>query len=76
MQTALKQTVTIQEGGRIELCSPELPVGATAEVIILFEQPAALIVDESDEWSEEDLQDITRISWEHADVSLGEEPDA
>ncbi|MFI5387210.1 MAG: hypothetical protein ACHQ50_13955 [Fimbriimonadales bacterium] len=33
--TAIKQTVTIQPGGRIEVVSGELPEGRQAEVIIL-----------------------------------------
>ena len=36
--TAIKQTVTIQPGGRIEVVSGELPEGRQAEVIILVEQ--------------------------------------
>jgi hypothetical protein len=38
--TAIKQTVTIQPGGRIEVVSGELPAGRQAEVIILVgEEP-------------------------------------
>jgi hypothetical protein len=37
MVTALKQTVKIQQGGRIEIHSPELPEGSNAEVIVLVE---------------------------------------
>ncbi len=36
--TAIKQTVTIQPGGRIEVVSDELPEGRQAEVIILVDQ--------------------------------------
>ena len=46
MQTALKQTVTIEAGGVVFVCSPELPVGAQAEVTILVEAP---VVEESTE---------------------------
>ena len=35
MVRAIKQTVTIQSGGRIELTSAELPEGRQAEVIVL-----------------------------------------
>lgn len=35
MVQAIKQTVTIQPGGRIEVASSEFPVGAQAEVIVL-----------------------------------------
>jgi hypothetical protein len=37
MVTALKQTVKIQQGGRIEIRSSELPEGSSAEVIVLVE---------------------------------------
>jgi len=36
--TAIKQTVTIQPGGRIEVVSGELPEGGQAEVIILVDE--------------------------------------
>ena len=36
MTTAVRQNVVIQAGGRIELRDPQLPVGATAEVIVLL----------------------------------------
>jgi len=36
--TAIKQTVTIQPGGRIEVVSGELPEGRQAEVIILVSE--------------------------------------
>lgn len=35
MVRAIKQIVTIQPGGRIEVCSDELPEGCEAEVIVL-----------------------------------------
>lgn len=53
MQTALKQTVTVQDGGLTEVRSSELPVGARAEVIILLEDP---VVDYSEEWTDADLR--------------------
>ncbi len=37
MTYALRQTVTVQEGGLIEFRSPQLTPGATAEVIVLLE---------------------------------------
>lgn len=40
MQTALKQKVTVETGGIVRVCSPELIEGARAEVIILLESPA------------------------------------
>ena len=46
MQTALKQTVTVEAGGVVFVCSPELPAGAKAEVIILLETP---VIEESTE---------------------------
>ena len=38
MVQAIKQTVTIQPGGRIEVLSSEFPVGAQAEVIVLVDR--------------------------------------
>lgn len=38
MQQALRTTAVVQEGGVIQVSSPELPVGATAEVIVLVTQ--------------------------------------
>lgn len=35
MRNAIKQNVTVQRGGRIEVFVPELPEGTTAEVIVL-----------------------------------------
>lgn len=40
MVTAVKQIVTIQEGGRVEVTSAELPEGRLAEVIVLVDQLA------------------------------------
>jgi len=37
VMVAVKQKVLVQKGGRIELSSPELPEGSTAEVIVLLE---------------------------------------
>jgi hypothetical protein len=36
----VRQTVKVAEGGRIEVVSPELLVGDTAEVIVLLTRPA------------------------------------
>ncbi len=41
MTTAIRQNVVIQAGGRIELRDPQLPTGATAEVIVLLNLPLA-----------------------------------
>lgn len=38
MMQAVKERVTIQPGGRIELDVPGLPAGAVAEVIVMVEQ--------------------------------------
>lgn len=69
MQTALKQNVTIQKGGLIQIYSPDLLEGVQAEVIILFDMKD---VDYSDAWSAEDLQDVTRYSLQCAAANLGE----
>jgi hypothetical protein len=37
MTSALRQKVIVQPGGVIEIKSPDLPVGASAEVIVLLE---------------------------------------
>lgn len=42
MVQAIKQTATIQPGGRIELHSSEIPVGTTVEVIVLVNRDAPL----------------------------------
>ena len=70
MQTATKQTVTVREGGLIEFRVPEVPTGAIAEVIILWEIPD---VDERTDWSEEDMRDVARYSLSNA---LGDEEGA
>jgi hypothetical protein len=41
MEQALRQRVTILPGGKIELQSPDLPVGEEAEVIVLVAPPQA-----------------------------------
>jgi hypothetical protein len=39
MQNALRQTVTVKNGGLIEFRSPELQEGTTAEVIVIVGAP-------------------------------------
>lgn len=39
MYKALKQKVIVQPGGEIKICSPELPEGSTAEVIVILDLP-------------------------------------
>ena len=67
MRTAVKQTVTVQEGGQIEVRSSELLVGARAEVIIL---PEARVVDDSEEWTDVDLTEFSSVSWELFDQRI------
>jgi len=38
MENALRRTVTIQPGGRIEITSSDLPSGREAEVIVLVRE--------------------------------------
>jgi hypothetical protein len=38
MVKAIKKTVTIEAGGRVEITSEDLPEGRQAEVIVLVEQ--------------------------------------
>lgn len=39
MLSGIKQKVIVKPGGVVEICSPELPPGATVEVIVLLESP-------------------------------------
>lgn len=39
MLNGLKQKAIVQPGGIVEIRSPELPIGATVEVIVLLESP-------------------------------------
>ncbi|MBI2799494.1 MAG: hypothetical protein HYX63_04300 [Gammaproteobacteria bacterium] len=39
MLHAIRQKITVQAGGRIELCAPELAEGTRADVIVI-EEPA------------------------------------
>jgi len=41
MFNSIRQRTTVGKGGRIEFVSPELPMGATVEIIVLIE-PSAL----------------------------------
>lgn len=41
MVAAIKQRVTVQPGGIVQVRSPELTPGSRAEVIVLVEQPEA-----------------------------------
>ncbi|RJP33995.1 MAG: hypothetical protein C4547_11470 [Phycisphaerales bacterium] len=42
MISAIRQTVTVQSAGSIEVHSPKLRAGATAEVIVLIEEADGL----------------------------------
>ncbi|QMS88412.1 hypothetical protein HUN01_12710 [Nostoc edaphicum CCNP1411] len=39
MLNGLRQQAIVKPGGIVEICSPELPAGATVEVIVLLESP-------------------------------------
>ena len=41
MVAAIRQTVTVGSGGKVEIQSPELREGATAEVIVLLDEAPA-----------------------------------
>ncbi|MGB7159289.1 MAG: hypothetical protein WBD40_14570 [Tepidisphaeraceae bacterium] len=41
MVAAIRQTVTIGAGGRVEVQSPQLKEGSRAEVIVLLEDPSS-----------------------------------
>lgn len=36
MQTAIKLTTTVQQGGKIEVADAQLPAGKEVEIIVLF----------------------------------------
>jgi antitoxin YefM len=38
MLNGIRQKATVGKGGRIEFLSPELPMGATVEIIVLIEK--------------------------------------
>ncbi|MBD2413048.1 hypothetical protein FACHB389_02135 [Nostoc calcicola FACHB-389] len=40
MLNELRQKAVVKPGGVVEICSPELPAGATVEVIVFLESPA------------------------------------
>ncbi|MBN3888893.1 MAG: hypothetical protein HWQ43_06845 [Nostoc sp. JL31] len=40
MLNGLRQQAIVKTGGVVEISSPELPAGATVEVIVLLESPA------------------------------------
>jgi len=40
MINSIRQKATVGKGGRIEVLSPELPIGATVEIIVLIEPPS------------------------------------
>ncbi|NDJ22720.1 hypothetical protein GS682_13965 [Nostoc sp. B(2019)] len=39
MLNGLRQKAIVKPGGVVEICFPELPAGATVEVIVLMESP-------------------------------------
>jgi hypothetical protein len=45
-------------------------------VLILNNIPPQSVVDASESWSEEDLQDFAQASWQHIDQNLDDEDDA
>lgn len=45
-------------------------------VLILNDIPPQSVVDASDSWSEDDLQDFAQASWQHIDQNLDNEEDA
>ena len=39
MLKGLRQKAIVKPGGVVQICSPELPTGATVEIIVLIESP-------------------------------------
>ena len=73
MELVLRQTVIVQEGGLIEVRSPELMAGTRAEILILPQAPA---IDVSDTWSDEDIRDLTAANDAYILRRLEEEENA
>ena len=45
-------------------------------ILILNDIPPESVVDYSDEWSEEDMRDMTKATWDKFDSALQDEGDA
>lgn len=73
MEAVLRQIVTVQEGGMIQIYAPELIAGTQAEILILPQAPA---IDSSDSWSDEDIRDLTLASDAYILRRLEEEENA
>jgi hypothetical protein len=69
------RTMTVQE--LYERSIKSLPTGDRLRLaaIILNDIPARAVVDYSEQWSDEDLADFSRATWEHINRSLDEEDD-
>lgn len=58
MLSSLKRKVIVQPGGLIEIQSPDLPPGATVEVIVLLDQPPAPTSQSSNSASRDQFQSL------------------
>lgn len=54
---AIKQKTIVEEGGKIEIISPELPVGATADVIICIDEDQDITVADHDHSLKKEMSD-------------------
>lgn len=64
--------MTLQEFFNVSI--KPLPIGDRLQLasLILKDVPSDSIVDYSESWSEEDVQDFQRATWSHADRALTE----
>jgi hypothetical protein len=65
MVTTIKQTVTVQAGGRVALESPELQEGESAEVVVTVQRPARDVQERLDALHR--LQEAMRLTPEAAE---------
>ncbi len=63
MINGIMQKATVGKGGRIEVMSPELPIGATVEIIILIEPPSSYLKKEHCLQSSTDDKQLESTHW-------------
>lgn len=63
MINSIKQKAIVRKGGRIEVLSPELPIGATVEIIILIDAPSPDMKKEQCLHSSTDEKQLESTEW-------------
>ncbi len=63
MINSIKQKAIVRKGGRIEVLSPELPIGAMVEIIILIEPPSLDMKKEQWLQSSTDQKPLKSTGW-------------